>query len=141
MKINTAFAKAVEINDDTVIEFPNGLAGFENLNRFVLLHEEGGASQVHYLQAVDDADVSFTVVPPENLSTAYEIELGKAESTSLKLAGIDPAEVVVLVILSRDDEDEITALLSSPLIINARHRLGLQKRLTQMHKTTLISGR
>ena len=40
MKIKTKFFGEIEISDDKIITFENGIIGFPELRRFALLHDE-----------------------------------------------------------------------------------------------------
>ncbi|MDR2031729.1 MAG: flagellar assembly protein FliW [Azoarcus sp.] len=129
MKIESPVLGAVEVSDDKVIEFPAGLPGFEQLRRFVLIHEEGGERDVFLLQSVDDARIAFSVTGPERLGITYEFPLSDAEVATLQLSG--PGDAVVAVIVRKDDEAPANAGLRAnfmaPLVINASARRGLQK--------------
>jgi flagellar assembly factor FliW len=129
MKIESPTLGAVEVSDDKVIEFPAGLPGFEKLRRFVLVHEEGGDSNVFLLQSVEDAGVTFSLTGPEKLGITYEFPLTDAEVATLKLA--KPEDAVVAVIIRKDADAPANAGLRAnfmaPLVINVGARRGLQK--------------
>ncbi len=55
--------KGVEVDPETLFDFPKGLAGFEHCHRFKLFHEEGKPT-LFWLQSVDDFKVMFQVVAP-----------------------------------------------------------------------------
>ncbi|MDR2260176.1 MAG: flagellar assembly protein FliW [Azoarcus sp.] len=129
MKIESPVLGAVEISDDKVIEFPQGLPGFEQLRRFVFIHEEGGESGVFLLQSVDDANIAFSVTGPERLGITYELPLSDAEVAALELSR--PEDAVVAIIVRKDDKVPANAGLRAnfmaPLLINIGARRGLQK--------------
>jgi len=56
--IETRFGQ-VDIDPQTVLEFPQGLPGFEQFTRYKLLHEDKPNPQVMWLQSLDDADLMF----------------------------------------------------------------------------------
>ncbi|MDR0716753.1 MAG: flagellar assembly protein FliW [Azoarcus sp.] len=133
MKIESPVLGAVEISDDKVIEFPQGLPGFEQLRRFVFIHEEGGESGVFLLQSVDDANIAFSVTGPERLGITYELPLSDAEVAVLELSR--PEDAVAAVIVRKDDDKDdkvpanagLRANFMAPLLINIGARRGLQK--------------
>lgn len=142
MKIDIAKfgLKDVPVNPDAVFNFPQGLVGFDDARRFTLFHEEGKPT-VFWLQSLDDPRLAFSVVPPESIDVQYEMELSDEDCALIDLK--DPAEVVVVVILYREEADNgrVAANTRSPLVLNTRSRLGMQKILREFHPTLLCRAR
>ncbi len=142
MKIDIAKfgLKDVPVNPDAVFNFPEGLVGFEELHRYTVFHEEGKPT-VFWLQSLDDPQLAFSIVPPEMVDVQYEIELSDEDCKLIDLQ--DPAEAQVVVILYRDGADggKIAANTRSPLVLNTRSRLGMQKILREFHPTLLYRAR
>jgi flagellar assembly factor FliW len=137
MQINTRFGLQ-DIDPESVIHFPEGLPGFEDLKQFKLFHEEG-AQTLFYMQSVDDAGVQLPLVDPDHFQVNYEITLTDEELTKLQLD--DPNDATVLVTVSKsDDMDDggLHANFMGPIVINTRTRTGLQKALNQVRGTVLI---
>ncbi|HLW05563.1 MAG TPA: flagellar assembly protein FliW [Azoarcus sp.] len=137
MKIESPLLGSVEVADDKLLEFPAGLAGFEELRRFALLHDEEGTTEgLYYLLSIDRPEVLFTATEPSNLSVNYEFALSEAESAMLDLG--DLAQAALLVILRREDAEELPdsaglrANFMAPLVINMDVRRGLQKVLSRV---------
>jgi len=132
--------KNVDVDPDTLFNFPQGLAGFEEHRRFKLFHQEGG-STVFWLQSVDDSQVMFPIVVPEALDLAYDIELSDEDCAVLGLS--DPSDAAVVVIVYRDASADgvIGANTRSPVILNLKSRLGMQKVLHEIHPSVLYRGR
>lgn len=131
MNIDTPHAVSVAVSPDHVIEFPEGLAGFEEFRRFSLFHPktaEGTAPRYFILQSLDDPAIAFNIADPELFGFNYEINLSDAEAAALDLA--DPAEAAVVVILVKDGKTAngapVRANLKAPLVINVRARRGIQ---------------
>ncbi|MDR1934607.1 MAG: flagellar assembly protein FliW, partial [Candidatus Accumulibacter sp.] len=133
--------KNVQVDPDTLFTFPNGMAGFENFKRFKLFHEEGGGT-VFWLQAVDDAKVAFPVVAPDALDIAYEIELSDEDCALIGMK--EEADVAVVVVIYRGAAEgggAIAANTRSPVILNLRTRVGLQKVLQEVHPSLVYRAR
>lgn len=130
----------VPVNPDAVFSFPQGLLGFEDARRFTLFHEEGQPT-VFWLQSLDDPQLAFSVVSPEAIDVQYEMVLSEEDCALIDLK--DPADVVVIVILYREEADngKIAANTRSPLVLNTRSRLGMQKVLREFHPTLLCRAR
>jgi flagellar assembly factor FliW len=131
MNIDNPHSGSIEVEPDRVIEFPAGLAGFEECHRFSLFHPEteGGALPRYFiLQSIDDPAIAFNIADPEMFGFNYEITLSDAESAALDLA--DPSEAAVVVILVKDSlpggDTPLRANLKAPLVINVRARRGIQ---------------
>ena len=127
MHVDTRYG-TLEIDPDTLLSFPSGLPGFENLTRFTLLHEEG-KSTVFWLQSVDDTDVQFSVTNPNNFKVNYQITLQDDEAEMLELT--DDSETIVLLILSRDMEAYNhflnTQILDHPSVHSASSSFALRR--------------
>ena len=136
MEINTRFG-AQDIDPASIIHFPDGLAGFEGLHAYKLFHEEGKPT-VFFLQAVEDPDVQFAVVNPDNYQVSYECVLSDDEAATLQLD--DPANVAVLVTLSQGGNHDggIHANFMGPILLNVSKRIGLQKHLNQVSGSVVI---
>ena len=69
MLIKTKCFGEVDITEDKVITFEEGLMGFEEYKRFTLLfnNEDGKKSPVSWLQSMDEEKLAFPVI----LSTNY----------------------------------------------------------------------
>ncbi|WP_263771825.1 flagellar assembly protein FliW [Propionivibrio soli] len=132
--------KNVNVDPETLLTFPKGLAGFEVCKRFKLFHEEGKPT-VFWLQSVDDEDIMFPVVTPEQLDLQYEIELSDEDCALIDLK--DPSQAVVAVIVYRDDAQggRIDANARSPIILNLASRKGMQKILSEVRPAVVMRGR
>ncbi|MBF0284637.1 MAG: flagellar assembly protein FliW [Magnetococcales bacterium] len=160
MKVQTRDAGELEIDPETVLQFPKGIPGFENCTRFKLFRSEGTqeaeTSPLHFwLQSLDDPAVVFSVAEPSSIGISYQVVLTDEEE---KLLEIDPTnvgedEVGVLVMLSKTKfPEEVEAPLfnisynairpnfSGPLFLNLKKRLGVQKLLAQPQFSLLIQG-
>ncbi len=137
MKVDTTRFGTQEVDPETVLQFPRGIPGFEHCHRFHLFHEDHEHPVVYYLQALEDPDVTLSVVDPGQLGLSYEIPLTDTDVENLAFAANDSVGVL-LILSTREDADSqrrepgsrITPHVTSPLLINARSRRGLQKHIT-----------
>ncbi len=114
-------AEASEI-DDKIIEFADGIPGFPDLHRFVIveLHEEGAFQE---LRSVDDPDVSMIVCVPWLFFPEYAPTLSDAEQADLALTSAEDAVLFVPVSISGED---VTLNLLGPFVVNKATRRGRQ---------------
>jgi flagellar assembly factor FliW len=139
LEINTQFGTQT-VDPDTLLNFPDGLPGFDELKRYKLFHEDGTAT-LFYLQSVDDPAVRLPVVDPGLFQVDYQITLNDMELSRLQLD--DPADAAVLVTVSRKDtaaDGGIHANFMGPIIINTRARVGLQKALNRVNGSVIIKA-
>ena len=129
MKIRTKFFGEIDIKDEQVILFPYGIYGFEDFNRFVLLHdvdyEEENETVFRFLQCADYEHLCFTVINPEYVEPGYDPKL--PENCIKKLGIFGGEDLVYLVIaLINEDLEESTANMQGPIVINSKNMLGAQ---------------
>ncbi|MBM5575279.1 flagellar assembly protein FliW [Deefgea sp. CFH1-16] len=115
----------IEVDPDTIIQFPLGIPGFEDCKNYKLLHEENLDPKVLWLQSLDDATVLFTLVETERLGLNYALTLSDEECQQIDLITANDAKLFL--ILSRPEGQAISANTNAPLVINLQSRKGLQK--------------
>ncbi|MFA7280483.1 MAG: flagellar assembly protein FliW [Sterolibacterium sp.] len=134
MNIESPRFGSLTVDTDKIIEFPAGLAGFEDCRRFTLFHPEDAEPKFFILQSLDDPALAFHITDPAHFGFDFDITLSDAESEILKLK--DPKDAAVLVILWKDEtaggEGKLRANLKAPLVININERLGLQHIFTRL---------
>lgn len=129
----------LEVEPSRVIEFPVGLAGFEDCKRYTLFHPEDENPRYFILQSLDDSTVAFHIADPSLFGFNYEIELSDEEAALIALT--DPANMAVVVILSKGDGAEaVRANLNAPLVLNLESRLGLQHVFSRLNYNVTIKG-
>ncbi len=142
MKVETYLFGPVDVSPEKVIEFPNGLVGFEQNKRFMLAHEDGNGQPTSYtLQSLDDPNLAFQIVDPVTLGFNYELNLSDAETALLQSP--DPDDVLVMQVLFKQEEDgkaRITPSLRAPLLINTKARVGLQKVMETLRSNITLSN-
>jgi len=139
MEINTRYGKQI-VEKASLLDFPEGLPGFEHLRQYKLFHEDG-KSTVYFLQSTEDPDVRLPLVTPASCKVDFRIELDDEEVELLRVES--PDDLIVTVTLS-DNADEpglgITANFMAPIIINAHSRIGMQKVLNQVNGGVVIQA-
>ena len=113
------------VTADRIIDFPRGLIGFEQLQRFTLLQIKED-SPFLLLQSVDEPECGLLVADPYSFMDRYEVKVGDAEQKILKLENRENVAVLVTVTIPSGKPENTTLNLSGPLIINTVTRIGLQ---------------
>lgn len=122
MTINTRRFGQVEVSEEDVVTFPEGLVGLSRFKRFVMLRDPESANLV-WLQSADKEDFALATLHSTSLGTEYKVEVTADEVESIRLDKPDDAEVFVVI---NRVEGTYYANLRGPLIINAERMLGKQ---------------
>lgn len=108
--------------DDKVIDFAEGIPGFPDLRRFVIVEfQDDGAFQE--LRSVDEPGVSMIVCVPWLFFPDYAPTLTDAEQEDLALTSAEDAVLFVPVSIADDD---VTLNLLGPFVVNRATRRGRQ---------------
>ena len=127
MQIKTTRFGSVNVEENALISFPQGLVGYETHTRFALIAAKQNDG-FYWLQAVDDPEVAFLVTDPDAFFKDYDVPIREETQEHLHLA--DTKDGRVLVICNRLG-DWLTGNLMGPLVINTAARLGQQVVLTE----------
>lgn len=124
MHVASELLGPLTVATEEVFAFPDGLYGFPDCRRFVLV--QSGRDGVYWLQSVEHATLSFLLVDPFRAVPDYEVELGAADREAIAVE--DPADVALLsiVTLPRTRAERPTTNLQAPLALNLRARRGRQ---------------
>lgn len=127
MRIETKIFGAVEITDDKIITFENGIIGFPELKHFTLLHDDeaGTDAGIRFLQSMEEPGFAMPVMDPlivkQDYDPVVEDEL---------LAGIGELNennlLVMVTVTVPSDLTKMSVNLQGPIIINVEKRLAVQ---------------
>ena len=127
MRIETKIFGTVEITDDKIITFENGIIGFPELKHFTLLHDDeaGTDAGIRFLQSMQEPGFAMPVMDPlivkQDYDPVVEDEL---------LAGIGELNennlLVMVTVTVPSDLTKMRVILQGPIIINVEKRLAVQ---------------
>ena len=124
MRVPTERFGELEVADERVLDFPEGLPGFREARRFAMV-EVPDNDVFFWLQSIDDPALAFLCTVPWPFFPDYEPELPETDQEALGLT--EAADAMVLCLLTvRREEQEVTANLLGPLVVNQRTRTGRQ---------------
>lgn len=121
IKLNTSRFGILEVKEEKIINFPSGLVGLPNLNRFILVDHKD--TPLKWLQAVDDPDMAFIVVSPSLITADYSLDLDKSVKQYIQLENEDDLAVLVTM---RVNGDDVIANFQGPIVVNSRSMKGVQ---------------
>lgn len=124
MKYETTRFGVVEFRDDTIIEFSDGIIGFEDYTKFVILGNSD-QSMFSWLQSVEEPGLAFVIISPYEFRLDYSLNI--EDNDIEKLSATDSSQLVVYsIVVVPEDPRLMTANLQAPLIINAEKKIGRQ---------------
>jgi flagellar assembly factor FliW len=123
MKIESTRFGSIEIRDDAVIEFPDGLIGLPGKRWALVAQSEDSAFS--WLHSVEDASLALPVTNPALFYRDYEVQLSDEDAAPLKLADVADAQILCVVRAAERIED-FTINLRGPLVVNRSSGIGRQ---------------
>jgi len=117
----------INIDDDKIITFENGIIGFPELKEFALIHNEerGAGSSIKWLQSMDDPETAFPVMDPTLIKEDYNPTINDEILKPLGELNDENIFVLSTVTVPRDLE-KMSINLKAPIVINADTRRGAQ---------------
>ena len=122
MLIDTTRFGTIEVDDDKLITFEQGLLGFPQHQRFALI-QTSTDPVFFWLQSVEAANLAFVVCDPRAFAPDYQVQVRKDEVVNLELSGAD--DVQVLIIVNKTD-DNLTGNMLGPLVVGVSSRKARQ---------------
>ena len=121
-QVDTPFG-TFAVDDRSVIEFAEGLPGFEQTRKFVLLSSPELAP-LHLLHHVEGPAASFLAVDPRVVLPSYRAVL--ATSDRARLGAGDDASLLWLALVTMDAGGGPSVNLRAPIVVNPARMLGFQ---------------
>jgi len=124
MLIHTVSFGSLDVPEDKIITFKEGLPGFPQIHRFAILVREE-LKPFQYLQALDDPPIALFVINPFMVDPTYEFRLTDSDMGDLN--SNNSAELAVFAVATiPDDPSQATLNLMAPIVINDKDRCGKQ---------------
>ena len=126
MKIKTRDFGIVDVDEESIYEFPEGVYGFEANKRFAIFEQEVGSDvTLIYLQSVDNPVPCFLVFDPTKYCPAYAPEIAKSDLDGFSTSNLE--DLVFLVIASVPESvAELSLNMKSPVILDPKTKTAKQ---------------
>ena len=124
IKINTKPFGEIEVDELQVIDFPEGILGFDFIKKFIILDADKD-SPFKWMQAFDEKDLAFVIIRPEFFMSSYDLVIPQIDYESVKAESVKDLLIFAIVTIP-DNPSNMTANLQGPIIINPAARLGKQ---------------
>lgn len=122
MELETTRFGKIELDEEEVITFSQGLCGFGNEKEFVLLVDD---TPFFWLQSVNNPDLAFVVTEPWQFRQDYAFELNDEIKEELKIEAKEEVLVMNILVIPEDPQ-EITMNLKAPIVVNEEKRIAKQ---------------
>lgn len=125
MKIQTKYFGEMTCTEDELIHFPNGLFGFEDAHKFLLIRLEDDVASPFCLQSTEDPSLAFIVVDPFQLVSDYAPDLPDEDCARL---GDPSGEHIALyaICVLREPMSESTVNLRYPIAMHIDTHIAFQ---------------
>ena len=128
MLVKTRFFGEVDIEDEKILTFDNGIMGFEDMKRWTLIYdiEKGSEGPISWFQSLDMAELALPVINPYTVTAVSEPVV---EDELLKPLGEFKDEELVTfltITIPSEDPSKTTANFRAPILINPVNRKGIQ---------------
>lgn len=127
MTVETRLFGTITIDDDKVINFPNGIVGFPDLQDFALMHdsENSDGKGLSFLVSIQEPAFSMPVMNPLLVKDDYNPVV--EDDYLIPLGELKEEDMLVLVTVTVPHEIEhMSVNLMAPIIINAASRKAAQ---------------
>lgn len=127
MLVKTKFFGEVDLDDNKILDFPNGIIGFENFKKYAIFYDidNDNETRISWLQSVEEPALALPVINPLSIIPEYA---PMVEDELLKPLG-NPADedlLFLLIMTVPSDMTKVTANMKAPIIINAETCKGVQ---------------
>ncbi len=124
MKVKTTRFGELEVEKKDIINFSEGLLGFEDLKKFFIV-DPGDQTLILWLQSIDDAATAFPMIEPKIYKPDYAVKLLPAELNSLNLENLNNTSIYTILTIPQD-VTEMSANLKAPIVINNQSKNARQ---------------
>ncbi len=124
MLIDTDRFGTFDTKDSKLIEFPQGLPGFEELHYFIIL-EVGQTKPIYWLQSTENKFIALPVILTFEILDDYYIDIRDNELEELNVESQNDLLVMNVVVIPEKIE-KMTVNLAAPIVINAVRGIGKQ---------------
>ncbi len=127
----------IEYQEKDIIYFSNGLFGFEDYKKFLLVKNDGN-NIFFYLQSVDDFSLTFILANPRLFLKEYVLDVHESYVKGMEINSIIDFGIITIL----EKSEAITINLMGPILIDIKNQIGAQaislnKNYTTKHPANL----
>ncbi len=122
MTLQTKAYGPMEIDEGQILEFPQGILGFEEYRRFALI--DAHKKPFYWLQSTEETRIAFILIKPSIFRDSYDPGIGPEELEDIGASDLD--DCLVFAIVTVPEAGPMTANLQGPIFISKKTRKGKQ---------------
>ena len=130
MRIENTKLGDIEIDDARIVTLPEGILGFSDARRYVVLDIRKGSS-LKWLLCVDRPELALVVTDPYAWFPDYKMPLAESDTAAIAFREKDEMSVMAVVTLRGRRREDTTLNLRAPVVVNLRTLLGRQVVLSE----------
>jgi len=134
-KVNTLRFGEVEVAEDKVVHFAEGIPAFEDEHEFVIVPYDEESPYV-FLQSLTTPDLAFLMTVPFVFFPDYAFELDDENQGKLNLYKLEDMLIYTLITVNGGQVQDMTANLMAPVVINTVNMQARQIVLDRSSYTT-----
>ena len=115
----------INYDPDRVIAFPEGIPGFPESKRYLLMSESADEDMFFWLQSIDEGDVAFTLMDVYKVLPDYDPKVEEEQMAELGEISDTPLLIYNIVVIP-DYIRHMRVNLRAPVVINLNTGLGKQ---------------
>ncbi|QEK11309.1 flagellar assembly protein FliW [Crassaminicella thermophila] len=125
MILNTKHFGKIEIDEEKIITFEEGLLGFEAIKKYTVIMNPDKEVPFHWLQAVEEPDLAFVITNPFLFKKDYDFYIPERIVDELEIQKEEDVMIFSIAVVPKELKN-MTINLRGPLIINTNNKKGKQ---------------
>lgn len=125
MLLKTKNFGEINIEEDKILTFPEGIPGFEELTKYVIIQNPDESMPFQWLQSLENGELTFVIINPFIFKSDYDFQIPQYIVEKLDIKQPEDINVFNIVIIP-EDIGKMTANLQAPIIINTKNNKGKQ---------------
>ncbi len=134
-KVNTLRFGEIEIDEEKIVHFEDGIPAFEEEHDFVIIPYDDESPYV-FLQSLSTPELAFLMTMPFVFFPDYEFELDDENQEKLGITAQEDMLIYTLLTIPGGKVPEMTANLMAPVVVNSATMQARQIVLDKSRYTT-----
>ena len=101
VKINTTRFGELQVENNDIINFKDGLLGFDNLKQYFIV-DPGDSTLILWLQSIEDSSVAFPIIEPKIFKPDYIAKLVPSDLAAVELESLSEAKIYSILAIPTD---------------------------------------
>lgn len=134
-KVNTDRFGEIEVDENRIIHFKDGIPAFEDEHEFIILPYDE-ESPYYFMQSLNKPSLAFLLTIPEIFFPDYSAEIDDDTVAELDIKNIEKVLVYTMITIPNGSVRYMTANLLAPLVINIENMQAKQIVMEKSNYTT-----